>query len=75
MKRTIFLTLCAIPVLASSSIAQAPESKDEQQLLQLVKELQAQQAQITDNHTKIAAKLADVEEAVRVARIYGSRQK
>jgi len=39
----------------------------------LLKEVQAQQLVIADNQTKIDAKLAVVAEAIRVARIYGSR--
>jgi hypothetical protein len=43
------------------------------QLLPLVKELQIQQTQIADNQTKIDSKIADLAEAVRIARIYASR--
>jgi hypothetical protein len=62
-------------LVISSTAAQAPDPKDEQQLLALVKEVQAQQLEIAANQTKIAAKLADVAEAIRVARIYTSRER
>jgi hypothetical protein len=53
----------------------APQSSraDAPQLLPVLKELQAQQAQITDNQTKIDTKIADLAETVRIARIYASR--
>jgi hypothetical protein len=74
MKRIIsFATLAASALLISSSPAQAPSGKDEEQLLTLVKEVQAQQAQIADNQGKIDTKLVDVAEAVRVARIFAGR--
>jgi hypothetical protein len=54
--------------------AQAPDAGDQQQqLINLVRELQAQQAQITDNQTKIEAKLAELNETMRVARIFAGR--
>ena len=76
MKRS-FLTLLFVTTLAIfSSVAQAPDPKDDQEkLLALVKEVQAQQSQITANQTKIDAKLADLAETVRVARIFSSRSR
>jgi hypothetical protein len=62
-------------LVISSTAAQAPDPKDEQQLLALVKEVQAQQAQILDNQSKIEVKLAALAEAIRVARIYTSRER
>ena len=59
--------------IISSTSAQAPAQKDEQTLLTLVKEVQAQQVEIAANQTKIDTKLADIAEAIRVARIYSSR--
>lgn len=76
MRGTLVVILVSLTVLAGPFIcAQAPktESKDEQQLVALTKEVQAQQAQITDNQAKIEAKLAEVAEAIRLARIYSSR--
>jgi hypothetical protein len=74
MKRTIlFATLTLTALLIVTNSAQTPAGKDEEQLLTLAKEVQAQQAQIADNQGKIETKLADVAEAVRVARIFAGR--
>lgn len=61
--------------LISSTSAQAPAQKDDQAVLQLVKEVQAQQIEIAANQVKIETKLADVAEAIRIARIYASRSR
>jgi len=68
-----FISLSFALLIFSSSIAQPSDS--EQQLLALVKEVQTQQAQIADNQAKIDAKLVEVAEAVRLARIYSKRGK
>jgi hypothetical protein len=68
--------LCSVLSLAlvfglSSSIAQTagpPEA-----FMRLLKEVETQQAQITDNQLKIETKLNDISENVRVARIFGRR--
>jgi hypothetical protein len=74
MKRIISSAALALSALfLASGLAQTPNSNDEQQLLTLVKEVQAQQAQIAENQDKIDTKLADVVEAVRVARIFAGR--
>ncbi|MEP7015885.1 MAG: hypothetical protein ABI925_10630 [Verrucomicrobiota bacterium] len=66
----VFLTLLTVFFTA----AQAPDSNNASaQVLALVKEVQAQQAAILANQTKIDTKLAEVAEAVRVARIFSSR--
>jgi NADH:ubiquinone oxidoreductase subunit E len=76
MKRFITPILFAGALsLISSTSAQAPAQKDDQAVLQLVKEVQAQQIEIAANQVKIEAKLADVAEAVRIARIYSSRSR
>ena len=54
--------------------AQIP-ADDQQQLLALIKEVQIQQKVIAENQAKIDAKLAEVTEAVRLARIYAKREK
>ena len=61
--------------MAASAIrGQAPTS-DEQKLLTLVKEVQAQQVQIADNQAKIDAKLTEIAETIRVARIFTGRER
>jgi hypothetical protein len=50
------------------------ESEREQaQIFALAKEVQAQQAAIAENQTKIDAKMVTVAEALRLAKIYASR--
>ena len=68
------LTLLGALVLFATSIgAQSPATDDQKKVEALLKEVQAQQLVIADNQAKIDAKLASVAEAIRVARIYGSR--
>jgi hypothetical protein len=75
MSRILCALLVSVTLLGvSAGFAQTPDAKNEQ-LLALIKELQAQQAQIAENQTKLEAKLADVAEAIRVARIYSKREK
>jgi hypothetical protein len=69
----IFLSLTLL--LFSLGAAQTPETRPEEQLLALIKEVQSQQAQIADNQAKIDGKLAEVAETIRVARIYSKREK
>ena len=73
MKRFFLAVLFAGALSILSSNAQAPAQKDDQVLLQAVKEVQAQQLEIAANQTNIEAKLAEVAEAVRIARIYSKR--
>jgi hypothetical protein len=74
MKRFVAAILFASTLsMISSTNAQAPAQKDDQSLLALIKEVQTQQLEIAANQTKIETKLADVAEAVRVARIYAGR--
>jgi hypothetical protein len=61
--------LTALPVSAQAP----PPSADEQQLVALVNEVIEQQGQIADNNTKIESKVAEITEAVRVARIFAGR--
>jgi uncharacterized protein YlxW (UPF0749 family) len=69
---TIFFFLVLLAI--SSSVAQTPDAR-EQRLLALLKEVQAQEAQIADNQAKIDAKLADLAESIRTARIYSKRER
>ena len=75
--KTLF-ALCTAVLLGAAIPASAAEpSKDgdreQQQVAALAKEIQAQQAAMADNQTKIDAKLATIAEALRLARIYASR--
>ena len=58
----------------SATVAQTPDP-NEARLLALVKDVQAQQAQLAANQAKIEEKLAAVTEAVRTARIYTKRER
>jgi hypothetical protein len=70
----IFVATTFLALLASPAQTPAPKP-DEQQLLALLKEVQAQQAQIVANQTNIDTKLAELAETLRVARIYSSRSR
>jgi hypothetical protein len=73
MKR-IFLIGLVMLAAGLNSIAQAPDVKDERaQVIALVKEVRTQQGQILANQDKIDSKMAEVAEAVRLARIFSSR--
>jgi hypothetical protein len=68
MRRLLFL---AIVAAFSVSVGQTPAKED--QLLALINKVQAQQKEIAENQEKIDAKLAQIRENLRVARIFGSR--
>jgi len=65
------ILICAAAIGLSSSTAQTPGPPEA--FLRLLKEVETQQAQITDNQLKIETKLNDIGESVRVARIFGRR--
>jgi septal ring factor EnvC (AmiA/AmiB activator) len=69
------LILSAALFTISFSRAQTPDANQEQRLLALIKEVQVQQAQLAENQTKIDEKLAQLEETIHDARIYGKRSK
>ncbi|HEY5037363.1 MAG TPA: hypothetical protein VII74_09555 [Chthoniobacterales bacterium] len=71
MKKSILLA-CAV-LCAGSALAQSPAPNDQQQITDLLKTIQAQQAQIAQNQADIDTKLAAVAETVRLAKIYASR--
>jgi hypothetical protein len=74
MKSLALIVVLFLALLVSGPAAEAPNAQQTpQQVLALVKEVQAQQTLIAENQAKIDAKLATVAEAVRVARIYSSR--
>jgi hypothetical protein len=76
MKRILLaLLLPATLMVMSFSGAQTPDANQEQKLLALIKEVQTQQAQLTENQAKIEEKLAAVTETIRAARIYSKREK
>lgn len=74
MKRTIYLAgLVSVSLLSTLSAADPAKAQSDQQVIRLAKEIQAQQAAISENQAKIDAKIAAVAEEVRQARIYASR--
>ncbi len=74
MKRILLaLLLPATLMVMSFSGAQTPDANQEQRLLALIKEVQTQQTQMTENQKKIETKLAEIGETVRVARIFAGR--
>ena len=76
MKRLSTLTaICSLGLLlpALAAEAQDPNRPQEQQVLAVAKEVQAQQAAIAENLAKMDAKLATIAESLRVARIYSAR--
>ena len=60
-------------LVITSGSGQTSGTKDDQDLLALVSDVQAQQARMVDNQGKIDAKMVDVLEAIRVARIFAGR--
>jgi len=76
MKRILLaLLLPGTMLVLSFSAAQTPDANQEQKLLALIKEVQTQQAQLTENQAKIEEKLAEVTETIHTARIYTKREK
>jgi glucose-6-phosphate dehydrogenase assembly protein OpcA len=69
------LLLPGTMLVMSFSAAQTPDANQEQKLLALIKEVQTQQSQLTENQAKIEEKLAEVAETIRTARIYTKREK
>jgi hypothetical protein len=73
MKKLTCSGIFALLLLATSGSAQNPVANNEQRLLTLVQQVQGQQAQIAANQDKIDSKLAEVAEAIRLARIFAGR--
>jgi len=75
MKRLPALTaIFSLALLVAAPAAEAPDSRpQEQQVLAVAKEVQAQQAAIAENLAKMDAKLVTIAESLRVARIYATR--
>jgi ribosome-binding ATPase YchF (GTP1/OBG family) len=75
VKRPVFSIFFALLAVLSCPAQTADHKEEPQQMLALVKEVQAQQAQIVANQAKIEAKLAELAETMRTARIYSSRSR
>lgn len=76
MKRfslTLFAAALLLTLVPAGGQQPKPEDLQQQQILTLVKEVQAQQLEISANQAKIDAKIAAVAEEVRKARIFSSR--
>ena len=75
--KTLFALCTAVLLGGVVSNSGAEPSKDsdreQQQVAALAKEIQAQQAAIAENQTKIDAKLTTIAETLRLARIYAGR--
>ncbi len=69
MKILIQLAFCFGIILFAAPLNAA----DDQQLLALVTEVKARQTELSDNQTKIDAKVADLNAAIREARTFMSR--
>jgi ABC-type transporter MlaC component len=67
------LALATVSLPSGQAQDSSPADQQQQQVLALVQEIKAQQAQITDNQTKIDSRIADVMEQIRLARILAAR--
>jgi hypothetical protein len=80
MQTLKYVALCGLLAAAASSImgpaqAQTASVADLKATADAIQALTDQQKTITDNQAKIDAKLADIAENVRVARLYSARAK
>jgi hypothetical protein len=73
MKRTLIVLSLIVLATIPFSVAQTPDTNQEQKLLALIKEVQTQQAQLAENQAKIEQKLNDLADIVHDARIYTKR--
>ena len=74
MKQISFIMIVAVvALLLAPAIAQTPTQKDADDLNALIKDVQAQQAEMAENQAKIEEKLAALTETIREARIFSSR--
>ena len=75
MKRLSALTaIASLGLLLPALAAEPPDaSQQQQQVLAVAREVQAQQAAIAKNLAEMDAKLATIAESLRVARIYSTR--
>ena len=72
MKHILFLLLALSLFGISSGSAQAP-AINQRDLDNLVQEIKSQQTQIRENQEKIDAKMADLTETIRVARLFAGK--
>ena len=75
MKTFLAISLTITLFVAAAGIAQTPSANEEAKFLSLLKEVQTQQAQLSENQAKIDEKLAAIAESVRIARIYSKRER
>jgi hypothetical protein len=80
MRTLKYLALCGLMAATASLFfgpaqAQTASVADIKATADAIQALQDQQKTITDNEDKIDAKLADIAENIRVARLYASRAK
>ena len=68
-----FFVVLSVVIDAAVTYGQGLNPPEGEKLVQLVRELQATQAQVADNQSKIDIKIAEVAEAIRVAKIEASR--
>jgi hypothetical protein len=76
MKRLSALTaIVSLGLVLPALAADAPgaSQQQEQQVLAVAREVQAQQAAIAENMAKMDTKLATIAESLRIARIYSTR--
>ncbi len=73
MKQLAAIALLSLFTVLPFRAAEPTAARQDEQIVALVKELQAQDAAIAQNQAAIEAKLATLAETVRVARIYASR--
>jgi hypothetical protein len=71
----VLIVACQFALLGAANAAEPSKEneREQQQAVALAKEVQAQQAAIAENQTKIDAKMTTVAEALRLAKIYASR--
>lgn len=69
----LIATCLFVSLLSAPAAEPSKESERQQQIVDLAKEVQAQQALIAENQTKIDAKLAKIADVLRIAKIYTSR--
>jgi hypothetical protein len=65
---TVFLTLLSLPLGA-----QAPDAREQEQVLALIKDIKAQQAQMGNNQNRMTEKLTTIAEDLRVSRLLTGR--